>query len=210
MASLKFRFTFEDYDDISRDIEIKPSQTFLDLHNCFQASINFDNSKPASFFMSNDKWLKGTEIASAPRKLKDGTDVLLMENAVMSKYIYDPHQKIYYEFGEWSFYVELIKINTGDDKNTLPRCVRVNGEAPRQYKVVKIIPDVVDIPGILLPEEDLEPDLDEIDEVETSSLEQEEGLDDGETPEGFEIDAESEVESEDEADQSFGREHDEL
>ncbi len=35
MAVYKFRVSFEDYDDIHRDIEIKSNQTFADFHKLF-------------------------------------------------------------------------------------------------------------------------------------------------------------------------------
>ncbi len=211
MASYKFRITFEDYDDITRDIEIKSTQTFLDLHNCLQESIKFDNSKPASFFMSNDRWIKGTEISLNPKTLKDGTDVALMKTAVMNKYIYDPHQKIYYEFGEWCFFVELIKINTTDDKNPYPRCVKVNGEAPKQYKVVKAIPGVMELNNLELPEGEPEPDEDDIEEIETADAGIVEGIDEGETEIGFGIESDSEDEiPEEEIDENFGSDNEEI
>lgn len=140
MAVYKFRITFEDFDDVSRDIEIKPTQTFKDLHLAIQEAIKFDASKPASFFMSNDHWTKGREITSEPKKNKDGSDVALMETSVLNKFIIDPHQKIYYVFDTWTFLTELIKIVlVADSKAIYPRCVKVNGEAPPQYKKV-IVP----------------------------------------------------------------------
>jgi hypothetical protein len=42
MAVYKFKVYFEDYDDINRVIEIKSTQTFLDLHKGILASINLN------------------------------------------------------------------------------------------------------------------------------------------------------------------------
>ena len=75
----KFRVKFEDFDEVTRDIEIKPNQTFKDLHNCIQQSINFDGSKPASFFMSNDQWIKLREISSVEKTNKDGKPLPVFE-----------------------------------------------------------------------------------------------------------------------------------
>ena len=61
----KFRVTFEDHDEVSRDIEIKSNQTFMDLHKAIQSAIGFDGAQLASFYMSNDYWVKGKEITSA-------------------------------------------------------------------------------------------------------------------------------------------------
>jgi hypothetical protein len=165
MAVYKFRVTFEDYDEVSRDIEIKPTQTFKDLHLIIQQSIKFDAAKPASFFMSTDNWTKGREISLEPKKNRDGSDVALMETSVLNKFIIDPHQKIYYIFDVWTFYVELIKIVLDADKKaTFPRCVKTTGEAPPQYRKVILPAAAAEV------EDELLDDLDDEDEVEEDSI----------------------------------------
>ena len=54
MAVYKFRIIYEDHEDVSRDIEIKPFHSFEDLHLAIQDSIKFDASKAASFYISDD------------------------------------------------------------------------------------------------------------------------------------------------------------
>ena len=171
----KFRVKFEDYDEVTRDIEIKPNQTFKDLHDCIQQSINFDSSKPASFYMSNDQWLKLREISSVEKTTKDGKAIPTFENAVLNKFIIDPHQRIYYIFDTWTFFIELIKIQMIDDaKAKFPRCTKVNGEAPKQYKPTAPIPGTE--LGIDTADLDAEP-LDE--EIEDAVIETaEEGYED--------------------------------
>jgi hypothetical protein len=139
MPAYKFRLKFEDYDEVSRDYEIKPSQTFYDLHLCIQQSIKFDNSKSASFILSNDQWMRGREIPSEPKNNKDGSAMVLMQDAQLNKFIIDPHQKMYYIFDTWVFYIELIKIVMDVDKKaTYPICTKVVGDAPAQYKKVLV------------------------------------------------------------------------
>ncbi|MBK9524798.1 MAG: hypothetical protein IPO39_08580 [Bacteroidetes bacterium] len=119
MALYRFRVTFEDHDDVSRDIEIRPTQTFSDFHHAIHQSIGFDASKPGSFYMSDDNWKKGKEITS--RELtEEESNIATMENARLCNFIADPHQKIYYVFdllGNWTFHIELIKI--------IPRLIRL-------------------------------------------------------------------------------------
>ncbi|CAN5617931.1 hypothetical protein BH11BAC2_BH11BAC2_18210 [soil metagenome] len=189
----RFRVSFEDYDDVSRDIEIKSTSTFEDLHVIIQSSIGFDASKPASFFMSTDLWLKGQEISSEPKVGKDGEKIPLMKNSRLADFIADPHQKIYYQSdydANWTFYVELFKIlPAADPMRNYPVCVRTGGEAPKQYKVIAV-------PKIVLSEEDeldkllsgsaiaevtleLDPE-EELDEVDNLMAEAEEGVDEDE------------------------------
>ena len=69
MAIYRFRVTFEDQDDVTRDIEIRSTQTFEDLHHGIHSAIGFDASKQASFYLSDDHWTKGQEFTN--RELKE-------------------------------------------------------------------------------------------------------------------------------------------
>ena len=142
MAVYKFRVSFEDYDDISRDIDIKSNQTFADLHKAIHQSISFDGNASASFYMSNDYWHKGKEITHLEKDVKTES-VNLMEKSQLKNFIVDPHQKIYYVFNfekPWTFHVELIKIVINEDASvSYPLCTKSNGEAPKQFGNTPII-----------------------------------------------------------------------
>ena len=136
MAVYKFRITFEDHEDVSRDLEIKSTQTFEDLHSAILSSVGFDNKELASFYMSDDNWKKGREITLAD--MSDGEKKIpMMKKSRLCDFIADPHQKIYYIYdyvNEWAFHVELLKIIVGEDVGVMyPRCVKINGEAPKQH-----------------------------------------------------------------------------
>ncbi len=147
MAIYRFRISFEEYDDIHRDIEILSIQNFDQFHLAIQEAIGFDASKPASFFMSNDNWKKGQEITTELNdKSTDGA--MLMKESRMCDFIADPHQKIYYVFdppSQWTFYIELYKIlpETGS-ASKYPVCVKRHGDAPKQYVVVEAPKGIVD------------------------------------------------------------------
>lgn len=142
MAVYKFRVSFEDYDDINRDIEIKSNQTFADFHKAIHQAIGFDGNSSASFYMSNDYWHKGKEITYLDKDVKNDK-VSLMENSALKNFIVDPHQKIYYIFNfekPWTFHIELIKIVINEDaKVSYPICVKTVGEAPKQFGNTPII-----------------------------------------------------------------------
>src|SRR6186713_3327099 len=92
----RFRVSFEEQDEVYRDIEIRSNQTFEDLHYIIQSSINFDAVKPASFIMSNDYWIRGQEISLHPKNDKEGNPCPLMSESKLNEFIVDPHQKIIY------------------------------------------------------------------------------------------------------------------
>lgn len=145
-AVYRFRVTFEDYDDVYRDIEIRSNQTFDDLHKIIQKSINFDGLQLASFYMSDDNWSKGQEITLMDMSESEEDEderggnhkpvPITMKQARLSNFILDPHQKIYYVFdfmAMWTFYVELIKIIPSPENGDYPRIVKSVNEAPKQY-----------------------------------------------------------------------------
>ena len=77
MATYRFRVTFEDFDDITRDIEIRSTQTFEEFHYAIQNAIGFDASKPTSFFLSDDNCKKGKEMKNST-KLMIGAVLLII------------------------------------------------------------------------------------------------------------------------------------
>ena len=206
----RFRITFEDYDEVSRDIDVLSSQTFEDLHHTIQASIGFDYLKPASFYMSNDLWVKGQEISLEKRKDKNGQNLALMKDSKLSSFITDPHQKIYYISDyevSWSFFMELVKILPSADMTKIyPTCVKVLGESPKQYNVVAR-PAVVDEEfDALQVEEDLAPEEDSlIDEAEeVVGMDEIEGM----SEEGEEVGEKDEMEMGEEASGDESKEDD--
>ncbi len=199
MATYRFRVTFEDYDDVSRDIEIRSTQTFDDLHHAIHSSIGFDASKPASFYMSDDNWKKGREITTKDVSEEDAAVIHSVRKARLCDYIIDPHQKIYYVFDfatPWTFRIELIKINREEDMSaSYPRCLKATGEAPKQYQTISIA--TLPVPEDFDALADLDEEEDEIEETDELAVEV------SELPEGEEKDTFLAVSDEDGADSDF-------
>ena len=158
MAVYRFRIAFEDHDDVFREIDIQGKQTYEDFHRAIQEAIGFDNSKDASFFMSDDYWRKGQEVALNPRKVEEDDDddypsskkkkeIHDAKKAKVVAYIDDPHQKMIYVFDpevKWTIMVELMKIVPDDPKAKYPKTTKSVGAAPKQYKQVIVPPPVDD------------------------------------------------------------------
>ena len=188
MAVYRFRVTFEDNEEVYREIEIKSAQNFEDFHNIIIQSIGFDNLHDASFFISDDLWRKGEEIGLIPlaedeverRKRRELPIKKQMNKCKMASLIDDPHQKFVYVYDpktSWTFMIELIKILLDDPKGIFPKCIKSIGEAPKQYNSSSVAVAVDD-------EEDFDDDEAHLDddayanahgEDETSLLEGEEG-----------------------------------
>lgn len=153
MAIYRFKVTFEDFDDISRVIDIKATQTFADLHAAIHQATGYNPDYSSSFYVSNDQWTKGEEFAYKPNQRRIDRGVVLMENAKLSNFIDDPHQKYYYTFNfdrPFDFHVELIKILNDAPGIVYPSIFKSTGEAPKQFG------NTVGGPVILPNEEDID------------------------------------------------------
>ncbi len=143
MAVYRFRISFEDYDEVTREIDIKSNQTFKDLHFFFLNKIGYDPEKSSSFYVSNDQWIKNEELAYLPNQRKIDNGVALLENSKLSKFIDDPHQKFYYIYNfekPYEFHVQLIKILDNDPTKEFPSLFKATGEAPKIF-VPFVAPD---------------------------------------------------------------------
>src|ERR1041385_8462046 len=137
MAVLKFRIYFEEDDSIYRDVAIKHTQTFLQLHQVILKSYEFDNKHQATFYRSNDNWQRGREISLAQYDKAYKVAPLLMESTPIGTEIKDPNQKFIYVYDfvkNWSFLVELISVSKEESsKIDYPAVIKTEGIAPSQY-----------------------------------------------------------------------------
>lgn len=137
MAILRFRAYWEDDDSVYRDIAIRHSQSFLDLHSAILKSFEFDNKHKATFYRSNDNWLKGREISLDKYDKSYKAEPLIMADTLISSEITNPNQKFIYEYDFnkfWRFMVELINVDKEENKKLdYPCCIRTEGIAPPQY-----------------------------------------------------------------------------
>ena len=137
MAILKFRIYFEEDESIYRDVAIKHTQYFLELHESILRAYEFDNKHKATFFRSNDHWQRGREISLEKYDKEYKAPPLLMSETTIGSEIRDPNQKFIflYDFNKnWTFLVELINVSKEENSRvSYPAMVRSEGLAPSQY-----------------------------------------------------------------------------
>ena len=138
MSIYKFRVLLESNSEepIFRDIEIKSTQNFDDLHEIIVAAYGFDNSQMASFYVSDEHWNKGQEIALFDMNIEgDKNKILVMENTLINTQIncVGAHLLYSYDFlNMQNFFIELIDLKVKEDKDAFyPRVVYSQGEAPK-------------------------------------------------------------------------------
>ena len=127
----------ENKEDIFRDIEIRKTDTFEDLHNVLTQSFGFDGSEMASFYVSNDDWHQGQEIALFD--MGQNEDIRMMNETIIEDVLDEDNTKLIYIYdflNMWTFLVELGEIveeaQGTDYPNLLFVCGHVPSEAPEK------------------------------------------------------------------------------
>ncbi len=145
MAVLKFRIYLEEDDSVYRDVAVRHTQSFQQLHNIILKAYEFDNKHQATFFRSNDNWQRGREITLEKYDKQYKAEPLLMAETVINSEIKDPNQKFVYVYDfvkNWSFMVELISVSKEENaKLDYPVLVKSEGIGPSQYGTRGLVGD---------------------------------------------------------------------
>lgn len=205
MAVYRFRVTFEDYDEVIREIDMLSSHTFLDFHRAIHQATGYDPSLSSSFYVSNDHWKKGQEVAYLPTEKKIEQGVTLMEGAKLNRFIDDPHQKFYYRYNfahPFDFHVQLIRILKEEPGKEYPLTTKSIGQAPKPPGAVAVpsaegTDDTTDDKASKKSEEPKNQDdydflneteygIDESEDLDLLNEDEQDGESDAESGEGFE------------------------
>lgn len=145
MAVLKFRAYYEDDESVYRDIVVKHTQTFADLHNAILKAYEFDNKHQATFYRSNDNWQRGREISVQKYDKEYKAEPLIMAETTIGSEIKDPNQKFVYTYDfakGWTFLIELINVSKEESPKTIyPSTARAEGIGPAQYGTKSLLGD---------------------------------------------------------------------
>ena len=152
MAILKFRISWEEDDAIYRDVMVKHSQHFTDLHHIILKAFEFDEKHDATFFRSNEKWLRGREISKAVYEKNYVVPPLLMDEVLIGSEILNTNQQFVYLYDfakSWTFLIQLIQVIKNADADmelNYPMVSRIEGVGPMQYGTKGLLgPNFTDI-----------------------------------------------------------------
>ena len=123
----------ESKEDIFRDIEIRKTNTLEDLFNVLTQSFGFDGSEMASFYVSNDEWHQGQEIALFD--MGENDDIRLMNETIIEDVIDEDQTKLIfvYDFlNMWTILVELGEIVEEAQGTDYPNLMFVCGQVPSE------------------------------------------------------------------------------
>ena len=130
----RFRIILDTQEDVFRDIEIESDATLEDFHNAITQSFGFGGQEMASFYISDEHWEQGEEIALFD--MGDGQDTTRKMDDTLIEEVTDEEQTklIYvYDFlNMWTFLVELADIVDYEDGKTYPNLMFAHGEIPEE------------------------------------------------------------------------------
>ncbi|MGE5423941.1 MAG: IS1096 element passenger TnpR family protein [Syntrophothermus sp.] len=155
MIIYRFRITSEDQEDFFREIEIQPSQTFLDFHDIIINCSDLMFCEDASFYTTDNHYKKKKEITlkkqqKQRKRYDEEMDEMVTETympSVMEKskirdFVEDPHQRMVYEFfgkSKFFFFIDLFRIIKTEELISLPRCTGKKGELPKKMDIIPAI-----------------------------------------------------------------------
>lgn len=119
-------------DDVFRDLEIRETDTMEDLHNIITQSFGFDGMEMASFYVSDDEWNQGEEIAMFDMS-EAGNEVKMMSTTIISDMVHEASTRLIYVYdflNMWTFYVELAEIVEEAQGTDYPNLMFVHGQIP--------------------------------------------------------------------------------
>ena len=134
-------------EDIFRDVEIRKTDTFEDLHNVITQSFGFDGSEIASFYLSNESWEQGQEIALFD--MGQGNEIQMMNETIIEDLINEDQTRLIYIYdflNMWTFLVELGEVVEEAQGTDYPNLLFVCGQLPtvapeREFKSDKQFSD---------------------------------------------------------------------
>lgn len=145
MAILRFRIYLEEDDSVYRDITIRHTQNFLQLHQTILKAYEFDNKHQATFYRSNDHWERGREISFEKYDKQYKVAPLIMAETAIGSEIKNPNQKFIYVYDfakNWTFLVELINVSKEENsKYDYPVVIKTEGIGPSQYGTKGLVGD---------------------------------------------------------------------
>lgn len=164
MKIYRFRILLDNAQNVFRDIEISAEAPCAELHEAIMEAFEFSGAEVASFFLSNEEWDKGEEIALMDFSEPGVEPVRNMLDTRLTEVVHDEGDKMLYLYDflrMWIWYVELMSIGEAEEGIDYPHVVLSVGDAPEEGS--KGMVDSFDSEGDDDPFHDLEDGFDESD-----------------------------------------------
>ena len=130
----RFRIILDTQEDVFRDLEILQDATMEDFHNAITQAFGFGGQEMASFYISDDEWQQGEEIALFD--MSEGPEpTRIMAETLLEDVLDEDQTKLIYVYdflSMWTFLVELAEIAEPQPGQQYPNLMYVHGELPEE------------------------------------------------------------------------------
>jgi hypothetical protein len=139
----RFRIILDANEDVFRDIEIEGTSSLEELHDSITQAFGFAGQEMASFYVSNDLWEQGEEIALFDMNETPGSIRMMNETTIDSVTSENQTKLIYvYDFlNLWTFLVELAEIADREEGHTYPNLMFAHGQIPEEAPEKEFVAD---------------------------------------------------------------------
>lgn len=140
----RFRIILDAHEDVFRDIEIEADNTLEDFHNVITQSFGFGGQEMASFYISNEQWEEGDEIALFDMSEQE-EEVRVMGETLLEDVVDEEQTKLIYVYdflNMWTFLVELAEITEPADGTSYPNLMFAHGQIPDEAPEKEFIAEV--------------------------------------------------------------------
>ncbi len=137
----RFRVILDANEDVFRDIEIEATANLEDFHNAITQAFGFAGQEMASFYMSNEAWEQGEEIALFDMSETPGA-VKVMSETILENTVWEKQTKLIYVYdflNMWTFLVELAEIAEREEGRIYPNLMFAHGEIPEEATELEFI-----------------------------------------------------------------------
>lgn len=164
----RFRAILDTQEDVFRDIEIEASSTMEDLHNVITQAFGFAGQEMASFYVSNELWEQGEEIALFDMS-ESGDTVRTMSDTILEDAVWEEQPRLLYVYdflNMWTFMVELAEITEAEPGMAYPNLMYSHGQIPEEAPEKEFIAEKIDGDTDDLDDDDFDLDAEDYDDLD--------------------------------------------
>jgi hypothetical protein len=129
MSVYKFKVMYDEDENIYREIEVRPNNSFIELEEIIVTAWGLPAENTGKFFLSNDRGQK-LRTFNHKKPVKTGESAFY---PMIINFVEDPHQIFIYESSgkqELGFIIELVIIANEKPERTYPFLGKSNGPSP--------------------------------------------------------------------------------
>ncbi len=132
----KFKALSAEDDNFIRDYELRYDASLLDFHKFICEDLGFDEEEMASFFLSDEAWVKQREFTLVDMEEESEDGPVSMDTVLLANIVRQKCERLIYTYdllNDRSLFIQLIEAHKGNKNIDYPCVSFSEGEAPPQF-----------------------------------------------------------------------------